>query len=380
MNYYVIAGEPSGDLHGSNLLKALKQVDKDAHFRCWGGDLMQAQGGEIIKHYRELAFMGFVEVIVNLKTILRNISFCKEDILKHKPDALILIDYPGFNLRIAKWAKHQGIRVFYYISPTIWAWKENRINIVRENVERMYVILPFEKKFYADRGVEVDYFGHPLVDVLKQEQEKIIPRQDFLKKYNLSEKPIIALLPGSRAQEVKCILPVMMQVLKHFPDYQFVVSAIPSLPKNLYEEPTKGFPATIITNDTYSIMHHSHTGVIKSGTSSLEAALFKLPHIVSYLGNGVSFYIAKKLVGRRLQYVSLVNIIPNREISKELLQQDFTVPKIVEELKLLLTDKKRYEVLNEYNLLISMLQEENISLKIAESIYTRLKPTNAPTN
>jgi lipid-A-disaccharide synthase len=372
MNYYVIAGEPSGDLHGSNLLKSIKQVDANSHFRCWGGDLMQAQGGEIVKHYKELAFMGFIEVILNLKTILKNIAFCKEDILAHKPDALILIDYPGFNLRIAKWAKQQGIRVFYYISPTIWAWKENRINTVRNCVERMYVILPFEKQFYADRGVEVDYFGHPLVDVLKQEEEKIIPRQEFLKKYNLSEKPIIALLPGSRAQEVKHILPVMMQVIKHFPDYQFVVSAIPSLPKSAYEESTKGFPVAIITNDTYSIMHHSYVGLIKSGTSSLEAALFKLPHIVCYLGNSASFYIAKKLVGSRLQYVSLVNIIPNKEVLKELLQQDFTVPKIVEELQILLTDKKRYEILNDYNLLISMLQDENISLKIANSIYNRL--------
>jgi lipid-A-disaccharide synthase len=323
--------------------------------------------------------MGFVEVILNLKTILKNIAFCKEDILAHKPDALILIDYPGFNLRIAKWAKQQGIRVFYYISPTIWAWKENRIKTVKDCVERMYVILPFEKKFYTDRGVEVDYFGHPLVDVLKQEQEKIVSRQDFLKKYNLSEKPIIALLPGSRAQEVKHILPVMMQVTKHFPDYQFVVSAIPSLPKSAYEEPTKGFPVTIITNDTYSIMHHSYVGLVKSGTSSLEAALFKLPHIVCYLGNGASFYIAKKLVGSRLQYVSLVNIIPNKEVLKELLQQDFTVPKIVEELQLLLTDKKRYEILNDYNLLISMLQDENISLKIANSIYHRLT-THAPSH
>jgi lipid-A-disaccharide synthase len=323
--------------------------------------------------------MGFVEVILNLKTILRNISFCKEDILQHKPDALILIDYPGFNLRIAKWAKQHGIRVFYYISPTIWAWKENRIKTVKENVERMYVILPFEKKFYADRGVEVDYYGHPLVDVLKQEQEKIISRQDFLKKYHLSEKPIIALLPGSRAQEVKYILPVMMQVVKYFPDYQFVVSAISSLPKHLYEEPIKGFPVSLITNDTYSVMQHAHTGVVKSGTSSLEAALFKLPHIVCYLGNGASFYIAKKLVGSRLQFVSLVNIIPNKEVLPELLQQDFTVPKIVEQLKVLLTDKKRYEILNEYNLLISMLQDENISLKIARNIYTRLT-SNAPSH
>ncbi|HKC68672.1 MAG TPA: lipid-A-disaccharide synthase [Bacteroidia bacterium] len=377
MNYYVIAGEPSGDLHGSNLLKAIKQVDEKAHFRCWGGDLMQAQGGEIIVHYKKIAFMGFVEVILNLRTILKNIAFCKEDILKHKPDALILIDYPGFNLRIAKWAKEQGIRVFYYISPTIWAWKENRINTVRDCVERMYVILPFEKKFYGDRGVEVEYYGHPLVDVLKKEQEKVIPRREFLAKYKLNEKPIIALLPGSRFQEIKRILPVMMQVIQYFPDYQFVVAATNSLPATFYQETTKGYPVTVITNDTYSIMQHAHVGLIKSGTSSIEAALFNLPHIVCYLGNGTSFYIAKKLV--KVEYVSLVNLILGRLVVTELLQQDFTIPKIVEELKILLTDKKRYEILNDYKLLLSMLQEENISLKIANSIYKRLT-TNAPRN
>ena len=371
MNYYVIAGEPSGDLHGSNLLKALKQIDGQATFRCWGGDLMQAQGGEIIMHYKKLAFMGFVEVIINLRTILKNISFCKADIIQHKPDALILIDYPGFNLRIAKWAKQQGIRVFYYISPTIWAWKENRIKTIKESVERMYVILPFEKKFYADRGVEVEYYGHPLADVLRQEQEKMSSRQDFLQKYHLNDKPIIALLPGSRVQELKYILPVMMQVIQYFPDYQFVMAATSSLPKNMYEDAARGHPVTIITNDTYSIMHHAHVGLIKSGTSSIEAALFKLPHVVCYLGNGASFYIAKKLVS--VKYVSLVNIILDRLVLTELLQQDFTIPKIVEELKAITGGSKRNEILNDYNILISMLQDENISTKIATSIYSRLK-------
>ena len=373
MNYYVIAGEPSGDLHGSNLLKALKEVDTEATFRCWGGDLMQAQGGEIIVHYKKIAFMGFVEVILNLKTILKNISFCKADILRHKPDALILIDYPGFNLRIAKWAKKQGIRVFYYISPTIWAWKENRIKTVKECVERMYVILPFEKKFYADRGVEVEYYGHPLADVLRLEQQKMSSREDFLRKYNLNDKPIIALLPGSRIQELTYILPVMMQVIQYFPNYQFVIAATSSLPKNLYEAESKGHPVTIITNDTYSIMHHAHVGLIKSGTSSIEAALFKLPHVVCYLGNGTSFYIAKKLVS--VKYVSLVNIILDRLVLTELLQQDFTIPKIVEELKAIATGPKRNEVLNDYNILIGLLQDENISTKIATSIYTRLQKT-----
>ncbi|MHB8260530.1 MAG: lipid-A-disaccharide synthase [Bacteroidia bacterium] len=372
MNYYVIAGEPSGDLHGSNLLKALKQVDAQATFRCWGGDLMQAQGGEIVMHYKQLAFMGIVEVVLNLKTILKNISFCKADILQHKPDALILIDYPGFNLRIAKWAKQQGIRVFYYISPTVWAWQENRIKTIKDCVERMYAILPFEKKFYADRGVEVDYYGHPLVDILKQEQTKIISRSDFLKKYKLSEKPIIALLPGSRVQEVNPILPLMLEVTSYFPDYQFVVAATSSLPQHLYEEAAKNPSVTIITNDTYSIMQHAHSGLIKSGTSSLEAALFKLPHVVCYLGNSTSFYIAKKLIGTRLQYVSLVNIILDKLVVEELLQQDYTVPKMVEALKAINTGEKRYEIENDYKILLTMLQNENISLKIASDIFKRI--------
>ena len=333
---------------------------------------MQQQGGEIVVHYKNIAFMGFVEVVLNLRTILKNMAFCKSDILQHKPDALILIDYPGFNLRIAKWAKEQGIRVFYYISPTIWAWKENRIKTVRDCVERMYVILPFEKKFYADRGVEVDYFGHPLVDVLKKEEQKIISKEAFLQKYALTDKPIIALLPGSRMQEVTRILPLMLEVTKHFPDYQFVVAATAGLPKQVYDPVSTDQSVKVIFNDTYSLMHHAHTGLIKSGTSSLEAALFNLPHIVCYLGNGASFYIAKKLVNAELKYVSLVNIILGKDCVPELLQQEFTLPKVREALKLLLQDQKRYEILNDYKILISMLQDENISIKIATSIFNRI--------
>jgi lipid-A-disaccharide synthase len=372
MNYYVIAGEASGDLHGSNLIKAIKQTDVDASFRCWGGDLMRAQGGNIVKHYKQLAFMGFVEVALHLRTILNNIKFCKEDILANKPDALILIDYPGFNLRIAKWAKQQGIRVFYYISPTVWAWKENRMNTIKNCVERLYVILPFEKDFYAKRGVEVDYFGHPLADILKQEESKISSQEEFIKKYKLSQKPIIAILPGSRAQEIKKMLPIMLQVIQNFPDYQFVVAGTKSLPKELYDAAMQNASAKIIFNDTYALMHHAKAGIIKSGTSSLEAALFKLPHVVCYTANKLSYHIAKQVVNKELKYISLVNLILDKPVVSELIQQDFTPKNITRELNKLLKYDKSFQIQADYNLLISMLQDENISSKIATDILSRL--------
>lgn len=375
MRYYVIAGEASGDLHGANLLKALKQEDNAAEFRCWGGDLMQAEGGKIVKHYKQLAFMGFVEVILNLRTILKNISFCKKDILAYKPDALILIDYPGFNLRIAKWAKTQGIRVYYYISPTVWAWKENRVQTVKDSVEKMFVILPFEKKFYAERGVEVDYFGHPLADALAKEREKIPSREAFLKKHNLPERPIIAMLPGSRAQELKYILPRMLEAVKHFPSYQFVIGGSNALSKEAYKKAVKGHEVCVVMNDTYSLLYHAHAGIIKSGTSTLEAALFKLPQVVCYVGNALSIFIARRV--SNVKYISLVNLILDKPAVTELIQSDLTEEKLVEELKNIIGGKKRYEILHEYNILESLLQDENISAKIAHKIFSLLKNTRA---
>ncbi|MBS1645782.1 MAG: lipid-A-disaccharide synthase [Bacteroidetes bacterium] len=373
MNYYVIAGEASGDLHGAHLLKALKQVDATARFRGWGGDLMQAQGAELVKHYQQLAFMGFVEVAMHLRTILKNIKFCKQDILAHKPDALILIDYPGFNLRIAQWAKQQHIRVFYYISPTVWAWKENRSRIIKNSVERLYTILPFEKSFYAKRGVEVDYFGHPLSDILKKEQAQISNRETFLNKHHLSEKPIIAVLPGSRVQEIKKMLPVMLQVIPHFPQYQFVLGGTQALPRDLYQNTIKGHNIHLIFNDTYALMHHAELGIIKSGTSSLEAALFKLPHVVCYTANALSYAIAKQVVNKELKYISLVNLILNKPVVAELIQGDFSSEKMVLELKKMQETDKSYQISHDYNLLENLLQDENISTKIAADITTRLR-------
>ncbi|HXB40924.1 MAG TPA: lipid-A-disaccharide synthase [Bacteroidia bacterium] len=375
MNYYVIAGEPSGDLHASNLLRELKKADQKATFRCWGGDLMKAEGGEIVKHYKELAFMGFIEVVANLRTIFKNIAFCKEDILKHKPDALILVDYPGFNLRIAKWAKQQGIRVFYYISPTVWGWQESRVNIVKECVERMFVILPFEKPFYAKHNCEVDYFGHPLSDIVNAEKEKIISRNDFLKKHNLPDKPIIALFPGSRKQELNYILPDMLKAVKHFPDYQFVIGASATFSQNNYEAVTKGFDVKIIKDDTYALMFHARAGLVKSGTSILEAALFGLPMALCYSGNAISVQITRMVI--KVKWIGLVNLILNKNAVTELIQRELNETRIVEELTGLLEGPKRNQLLAEYNIIQGLLQAGNVSAKIAAEIYRRLQHEKA---
>lgn len=370
MKYYVIAGEPSGDLHASNLLRELKKADPEATFRCWGGDLMQAEGAHIVKHYKELAFMGFVEVAMNLRTILKNIAFCKEDILAHRPDALILVDYPGFNLRIARWAKEQGIRVFYYISPTVWAWKENRVNTVKECVERMYVILPFEKAFYAKHHCEVDYYGHPLSDIIERELKKIPSRETFLKKHGLTNKPIIALLPGSRNQELKYILPEMLKAVKHFPDHQFVIGASASLPEHLYKEIVAQHKIHYIVNDTYALLHHAQAGLIKSGTSTLEAALFKLPQVVCYSGNSLSVFIARQVA--KVKYISLPNLIMDQPVVTELIQQDLNETSLVNELKAIVDSPKRNELLTAYNILEGLLHAGNVSAKIAGDISRRV--------
>ncbi|HWY37996.1 MAG TPA: lipid-A-disaccharide synthase [Bacteroidia bacterium] len=370
MKYYVIAGEPSGDMYGSGLIKELKKVDTGAQFRCWGGDLMQAQGGEIVKHYRDLAFMGFVEVAKNIRTIFKNIAFCKEDILKYKPDVLVLVDYPGFNMRIAKWAKEQGIRVFYYIAPAIWAWHESRVHDIKKNVERLYAILPFEKAVFAKHNYDVHYFGHPLADIIQQEKEKIISREEFLKKYSLSEKPIIAVLPGSRAQELKHILPEMLKTIKHFPEYQFVIGAAGSLPIKMYEDAITGFDIKIVRNDTYSLMRHAHAGLIKSGTSTLEAGLFDLPEVLCYKGNPISIQIGRWVA--KAKYICLINLILDKPAVKELIQQDLNEDMLVEALKGILSGPKRNELLNEYKNVQEQLKAGNVSAKIAQDMYNCL--------
>lgn len=349
MRYYLIAGEASGDLHGSNLIKALRGKDPSAEFRCWGGDLMQAAGATLVKHYRELAFMGFVEVIRHLPDILRNLRMCKTDILAYEPDVLILIDYPGFNLRIAPWAKARGLRVVYYISPQVWAWKESRVKNIKTSVDKMLVILPFEQAFYKKWDYTVDYVGHPLVEVIEAAQ-----RQQPEK---LSDKPIVALLPGSRAQEVALKLPVMLEVSRYFPDYQFVVAQAPSLDDAYYNHYTQAYPNVQLTKgNTYGLLRQARAALVTSGTATLETALFGVPEAVCYKGSQFSYEIAKRLI--KVKYISLVNLIMDKPVVKELIQQDMNAGKLRAELDRLLNDTAyRARIEADYAALKQILQQ-----------------------
>ncbi|SHE56588.1 lipid-A-disaccharide synthase [Chryseobacterium takakiae] len=364
MKYYIIAGEASGDLHGSNLMKALKQKDSNAEFRFWGGDLMAKQGGTLVKHYRDLAFMGFLEVAMNLRTILNNIKFCKEDIQNNKPDVLILIDYPGFNLRIAKFAKEQGIKVVYYISPQLWAWKEGRVEIIKKYVDEMMVILPFEEDFYKKHGVESHFVGHPLLDAISTLED--ITTENFKRENGLNEKEIIALLPGSRKQEVEKMLQIMLSVRPYFKEYQFVIAGAPSLPKEFYEKYVDD-NVHFVSNKTYDLLRCSKAALVTSGTATLETALLNVPEVVCYRGSKVSYAIAKRLV-KNIKYISLVNLIMDREVVKELIQNDLNTNNLVDELKKILSTEKRFEVFRDYELLREKLGGKGASDHAADVI------------
>ncbi|NIF03860.1 lipid-A-disaccharide synthase [Chryseobacterium sp. Tr-659] len=364
MKYYIIAGEASGDLHGSNLMKALKQKDPHAEFRFWGGDLMKAQGGTLVKHYRDLAFMGFLEVVMNLRTILNNIKFCKEDIQKNKPDVLVLVDYPGFNLRIAKFAKELGIKVVYYISPQLWAWKEGRVEIIKKYVDEMMVILPFEEDFYRKHGVHSHFVGHPLLDAISDLQE--ISIEKFKSENGLNEKEIIALLPGSREQEVEKMLEIMLSVRPHFKNYQFVIAGAPSLPKEFYQKYVDD-NVHFVSNKTYDLLRYSKAALVTSGTATLETALLNIPEVVCYRGSKISYAIAKRLV-KNINYISLVNLIMDREVVKELIQNDLNTKNLVDELNKVLQGEKRQQVLNDYHLLREKLGGKGASGHAADVI------------
>lgn len=364
MKYYIIAGEASGDLHGSNLMKALKQKDQDADFRFWGGDLMAKQGGIMVKHYRDLAFMGFLEVAMNLRTILNNIKFCKEDIKNNKPDVLILVDYPGFNLRIAKFAKELGIKVVYYISPQLWAWKEGRVEIIKKYVDEMMVILPFEEDFYKKHGVHSHFVGHPLLDAISTLED--INIETFKTENGLNEKEIIALLPGSRKQEVEKMLEIMLSVRPYFKDYQFVIAGAPSLPKEFYETYVDD-NVHFVSNKTYNLLRCSKAALVTSGTATLETALLNVPEVVCYRGSKISYAIAKRLV-KNIKYISLVNLIMDREVVKELIQNDLNKNSLVAELKKILETGKRFEVFRDYELLKEKLGGKGASENAAEVI------------
>ncbi len=318
MKYYIIAGEASGDLHGSRLVKYLRSGDHHADVRAWGGELMAAEGADVVKHYRDLAFMGFAEVIGNLRTIKRNFDLCQTDLLAFAPDVLILIDYPGFNLRMAKFAKAKGIKVFYYISPQIWAWKQSRVKQVRAYVDEMYVILPFEQEFYARFGVDVHYVGHPLLDAVLEFEASASANTAFRQSHGLDTRPIIALLPGSRRQEVKRMLPIMLQAVASLVDYQVVVAGAPSLPADFYESIPGMHGVRLIAGATYALLNCSHGALVTSGTATLETALFRVPQVVCYQGGAVSYWIARMLI--KVKYISLVNLVMDREVVKEMIQ------------------------------------------------------------
>ncbi len=365
MNYYIIAGEASGDLHASNLIKELKLLDVNAQFRCWGGDLMKEQGAVLVKHYRELAFMGFTEVLMNLRTILHNIDFCKKDISQYKPDVLILVDYPGFNIRIAEFAKTIGIKVFYYISPQIWAWKQSRVHKIKQVVDKMFVILPFEKEFYLRFNCNVDFVGHPLLDAVENysKQPDTLPIN--------TDKPIIALLPGSRKQEITTILPLMLSMRKHYPDYQFVIAGAPSQNKEFYQPFISNVDVKILFNQTYQLLQKAHVAIVTSGTATIETALFGVPEVVCYKGGAISFAIAKQLV--KVKYISLVNLIMDKEIVKELIQNELNETNLKVELDKLLNPDSRKKIVSDYAELIQKLGGAGASKKTAGLMINYLK-------
>ncbi len=364
-NFYIIAGEASGDLHASNLMRSLLKENPESTFRFWGGDEMTKVGGTRVKHIKDLAFMGFVEVLMNLRTILGNLKFCKNDILKNKPDALILVDYPGFNLRIAEWAHEQGIKVIYYISPQVWAWKQNRVHTIKKVVDEMYVILPFEKDFYKKFDFDVTYIGHPLLDAIHNYQS-VTNEIGFYERNKLQEQPIIAVLPGSRKQEVKKKLPIMLQALKSFENYQIVVAGAPSLEAAFYQPFLADYSnVKIVHGQTYDLLSNSEVAVVTSGTATLETALFEVPEVVCYIGSPISYYIAKQLI--KIKYISLVNLIMDREVVKELIQKECNPKTIQQELKQLVKGgEKREKQLNDYKKLKEILGGGGASDKIAQ--------------
>lgn len=369
MRYYIIAGEASGDLHGSNLMKALLNKDNNADIRFWGGDLMQAVGGELVMHYKERQFMGFAEVILNLRKVLGQIKFCKTDIEKFQPDVIVFIDNSGFNLRIAKWAKEKQYKTHYYISPQVWASRAGRVEKIKQDVDAMYCILPFEKEFYHKYNYDVHFVGHPLIDAIADRPQ--IEETIFRKEHNLSDKPIIALLPGSRKQEITKMLGVMLSLVNNFKDYQFVIAGAPSQDFSFYESFIKQDNVNFISNKTYDLLSISTAALVTSGTATLETALFKVPQVVCYKANAISYMIAKRII--TLKYISLVNLIMDREVVTELIQGDLNKKRLKKELTAILETEKREQLFLEYYELEKKLGGRGASDNAAELIYNAVK-------
>lgn len=368
MKYYLVAGEASGDLHGANLMKALKTADPQAHFRFFGGNLMQAEGGTLVKHYADMAFMGFVEVVANLKTIIKNLKSCKQDISAYQPDVLVLIDFPGFNLKIAEYAKARGILVCYYISPKVWAWNQKRVLKIKRIVDHLFCILPFEVGFYKTWGMPVDYVGNPLLDAVSA----FNPDPDFLQKNRLNGPGIIALLPGSRKQEISRLLPDMVNTAANFPGYQFVVAGAPAFQRAYYDEYLSGTDIPVVFDATYDLLSHACAAIVASGTATLETALFNVPQVVVYKGGALTIAIGRMLI--KLKFISLVNLIMDKPVVRELIQQDCVPQKIGGELDLLINDAAyRQTMLSNYDELDIRMGKPGASAKTAELIvkYTK---------
>jgi len=373
--YYIIAGEASGDLHGSNLMKELKKADKDAQFRFFGGDLMQQVGGTLVKHYREMAFMGFVNVLLNLKTIKRNLDLCKKDILAFQPDVLILIDYPGFNLRIAEFAKQHNLKVFYYISPKVWAWKKHRVKKIKTFVDEMFTIFPFETEFYKIYNFDVHYVGNPLLDSISAFRKKALSKDEFFKMNHLDERPLVALLAGSRVQEIKRMLPFMLKIAGEFPGYQFVVAGVKNIDGELYNTYLNNSGVKIIFDQTYDLLNNAHAALVSSGTAALETALFNIPQTVIYKveGGWVTDFIFRNFIFK-MAGVSLPNIIMNREIVREFIQVKMTFKNVKAEMeRLLFNEKYRGKIFADYNRLKELMGELGCSKRAADKMVKLLK-------
>lgn len=365
MKYYIIAGEASGDLHGSNVMKALFKAEPHANVRFWGGDLMQKVGGTLVKHYKDHAFMGFAEVFFNLPTILKNIEFCKNDIKKFQPDLILFIDYPGFNMRIAKWAKKQGFDTHYYISPQIWAWKEGRIKAIKRDINQMYVILPFEKDFYEQKHqFPVHYVGHPLLDAIDEFRNNVTI--NFREKYHLDKRPIIALLPGSRTQEINRLLKEMLLIVNDYPQFQFLIAAAPSVSQSYYQTFITHENVKLVDNDTYNLLNNAFAAIVTSGTATLETALFKVPQIVVYKGNELSYQIAKRII--KLKYISLVNLIMDEPIVTELIQKQCNTYTIKQEFEKVINNDLRVKMLEKYRILSEKLGGGGASEQVVNNI------------
>lgn len=379
MKYYIIAGEASGDLHGSNLIKGIREVDPAAQIRCWGGDLMKEAGGELVRHYKEAAIMGFVEVVANLGKITRNLKDCKKDILEYNPDAVILIDYPGFNFRIAQFAKEKGLRVFYYIAPKVWAWKEKRVHRLKKYVDRLFIIFPFEIEYFKKWGINAIYRGNPLLDSVDNYPRATESKDEFASRVGIdASKPSVALLAGSRKGEIKYLLPRMIEVAKRYPGHQFLMACAPSMEEEFYQSiiGKKCNNIRLLFGETYSILRHSDAAIISSGTASLEAALIGVPQVVCYGGNEISYQIARMVV--KLKYISLANLIMDKGLFKELIQHDCTPDKISKELDQLLGNEEyRNEMMGNYAKVREILGGKGASAKVARAMTEELeKMTN----